>query len=94
MATIPTAIPIFVSATPVTPNQSLNLQYPNYPQEFQFNYTNVPASGTATISVRLNDYATSVYTNEVTTLTRTVNTLAPQQTVIISSPATNNTIVP
>jgi hypothetical protein len=86
--------PIYVSATPVTPNQSLNLQYPNYPQEFQFNYINVASSGTATVSVRLSDYATSVYTNEVTTLTRTVNTLAPPQTVIISSPATNNTIVP
>ena len=44
--------------------------------------------------MRLNDYATSVYTNEVTTLTRTVNTLAPQQMVLLSSPATNNTIVP
>ena len=86
--------PIYVSATPVTPNQSLNLQYPNYPQEFQFNYINVASSGTATVSVRLNDYATSIYTNEFTTLTRTVNTLAPAQTVIISSPATNNTIVP
>jgi len=86
--------PIFVNATPVTPNQSLNLQYPNYPQEFQFSYINVASSGTATVSVRLSDYATSVYTNEVTTLTRTVNTLAPPQTVIISSPATNNTIVP
>ncbi|HLZ52880.1 MAG TPA: alpha-amylase family glycosyl hydrolase [Verrucomicrobiae bacterium] len=86
--------PIFVSATPVTPNQGLNLQYPNDPQEFRFVYTNVASSGTATISVRLSDYATSVYTNEVTVLTRTVNTLAPPQTVIISSPATNNTIVP
>ncbi|HKW29496.1 MAG TPA: hypothetical protein VJT54_09180, partial [Verrucomicrobiae bacterium] len=86
--------PIFVSATPVTPNQGLNLQYPNDPQEFRFVYSNVASSGTANISVRLSDYATSVYTNEVTVLTRTVNTLAPPQTVIISSPATNNTIVP
>jgi hypothetical protein len=86
--------PVFVSATQVTPNQSLNLQYPNDPQEFQFAYNDVPASGTATISVRLRDYATGIYTNEVTTLTRTVNTLAPQQTVQISSPATNNTIIP
>jgi hypothetical protein len=86
--------PIFVSATRVVPNQSLNLQYPNDPQEFRFDYVNVAASGTATISVRLSDYATSVYTNEVTTLTRTVNTVAPPQNVIISSPSTNNTIVP
>ena len=85
--------PIFVSATPVTPNQSLNLQYPNYPQEFQFSYINVPASGTATVGMRLSDYATGIYTNEFTTLTRTVNTVAPPQNVILSSPATNNTVV-
>ena len=85
--------PIFVSATQVTPNQSLNLQYPNDPQEFRFVYTNVPASGTATISVRLRDYATSIYTNEFTTLTRTVNTLAPMQVVDIVSPATDGTVL-
>jgi len=86
--------PIFVSAAPFTPDQSLNLQYPNDPQEFRFPYNYVPISGTATISVRLRDYATSIYTNEVTTLTRTVSTLAPAQVVQISSPATNNTIIP
>jgi len=85
--------PIYVSATQVTPNPNLNLQYPNYPEEFQFNFADVPYTGTATISVRLNDYATSVYTNEFTMLTRTVNTVAPQQTVILSSPTTNNTII-
>jgi hypothetical protein len=86
--------PVFVNATQVTANPVLNLQYPNCPEEFQFTYAYVPSSGTATVTVRLNDYATSVYTNEFTTLTRTVKTLAPPQTVIISSPATNNTIVP
>ncbi len=85
--------PVFVSATQVTPDQSLNLQYPNLPREFRFNYINVPSSGMATISVRLRDYASSIYTNEITTLTRTVNTLAPEQVVQISSPATNNTII-
>ncbi|HXR04956.1 MAG TPA: alpha-amylase family glycosyl hydrolase [Verrucomicrobiae bacterium] len=85
--------PIFVGATRVTPNQSLNLQHPNDPEEFRFNYTNVPASGTATISVRLRDYATSIYTNEITTLTRTVNTFAPGQVLEISYPATDGSLV-
>ena len=85
--------PIFVSATQVTPDQSLNLQHPNDPQEFRFVYNNVPVSGTATISVRLRDYATSVHTNELSTLTRTVNTVAPPPVVQISSPATNGTII-
>jgi len=85
--------PVYVSATQVAPDQSLNLQYPNLSQEFRFVYSNVPSSGTATISVRLRDYATSVYTNEITTLTRTVNTVAPAQVVQISSPATNGTVI-
>jgi len=85
--------PIYVSATQVTPDPSLNLQYPGYPQEFRFAYNNVPASGTAAISVRLRDYATSIYTNEVTTLTRTVNTVAPPQIVQFASPATNGTVI-
>ena len=85
--------PIFVSAAQVTPNQSLNLQYPNDPEEFRFNYTNVPSGGTATMSVRLRDYATSIYPNELTTLTRAVNTLAPGQVVQISNPASDGSLV-
>ena len=34
---------------------TLSAQHPNYPQEFRFVYTNVPASGTATINVRLKE---------------------------------------
>ena len=77
--------PIFVPATPVaSPDPALSAQYPNYPQEFRFVYTNVPASGTATIAVQLNEYGTSVHTNRYTMLTATVNTLAPK--LQISSP--------
>lgn len=86
--------PIFVSATQVNPDPTLSATYPNYPQEFRFVYTNVPNSGTATINVRLKEYATSVYTNRVTLLSTTVNTLAPLQVVEISSPATNGAILP
>jgi glycosidase len=86
--------PIFVSATPVAyPDPTLSAQYPSYPQEFRFVYNNVPASGTATIYVRLKEFATSVYTNRFTMLTATVNTLAPQQIVQISSPATDGTTI-
>jgi len=85
--------PIFVPATPVSPDATLSLTYPNYPQEFRFAYVNVPGSGTATIYVRLKEYATSVYTNRYTVLTSTVNTRAPTQVVEISSPATNGTVL-
>jgi hypothetical protein len=71
----------------------LSAQYPNYPQEFRFVYTNIPSSGTATINVRLKEYATTVYTNRFTMLTTTVNTLAPVSIVQISSPATNGTVL-
>ena len=85
--------PIYVAATAVNPDTTLSAQYPNLPQEFRFVYTNVPGSGTATINVRLKEFATAVYTNRFTMLTATVNTLAPVSSVAISSPATNGTVL-
>ncbi|MFZ0826690.1 MAG: alpha-amylase family glycosyl hydrolase [Verrucomicrobiia bacterium] len=85
--------PIFIPAVPVAPDATLGLAYTNDPQEFRFVYANVPNSGTATIYVRLKEYATSVYTNRITILTATANTLAPAQVVEISSPATDGTVL-
>ena len=85
--------PIFVPAAAVNADATLSAAYTNYPQEFRLVYTNVPTSGTATINVRLKEFATSVYTNRVTLLSTTVNTLAPTQVVKISSPSTNGTIL-
>ena len=85
--------PVFVAANSVTPDTTLSATYPNFPQEFRFTYTNVPNSGTATITVRLKEYATVVYTNRFTPLSATVNTLAPTQVVEFSSPATNGTVL-
>ena len=83
----------YVTATAVSPDAALSAQYPNYPQEFRLVYTNIPTSGTATINVRLKEFATSVYTNRFTMLTTTVNTLAPVSVVQISSPAANGTVL-
>jgi hypothetical protein len=80
-------------AAPVTPDPSLSQQNPNYPQEFRFNYSPVPSSGTATITVQLKDLATSAYPNRLTTLARTVNTAAPAQVVNIASPATDGSLL-
>ncbi len=85
--------PIFVAANSVNPDATLSAQYPNYPLEFRFVYTNVPSSGTATITVRLKDFASGIYTNRVTLLTNTVNTLAPVQVVALASPATDGTVI-
>jgi hypothetical protein len=81
--------PVFVSASPVTPDATISQQYTNYPQEFRFNYVAVPGSGTATITVRLKTVVTSVYPNRLTTLTRTVNTLGPANTLYFSNPASD-----
>lgn len=86
--------PIFVPATAVTPNPTITAAYPNLPQEFRFNYVNIPGSGTAAIAVRLNEFATSVYTNRYTLLTSAVTTLAPTQYVAIASPPTNGVVLP
>jgi len=85
--------PIYVAASSVTPNTTVSAAYPSYPQEFRFVYTNVPTSGSATINVRLKEYATAVYTNRLTVLSATVTTLAPAQVVEISSPATNGVVL-
>lgn len=87
-------VPKFVAAAQVTPNPSISLQYTNYPQEFRFLYTNVPTSGQATIYVRLKTRASAIYSDRMTTLTRSVNTMAPTQTIQISSPATNGAVIP
>jgi glycosidase len=85
--------PAYAYAMQVSPNQTLDLQYPTNLQEFRFVYTNVPSSGQATITVKLNDYASGILTNRFTLLSTTVNTLAPVQVVQISSPATNGTVL-
>jgi hypothetical protein len=87
-------VPVFAAATPASPDPALSAQYPAYPQEFRFSYPIVPASGTATITARLKSPASAVYTNRLTVLTRTVQTLAPAQVVEISSPATDGMIIP
>ena len=85
--------PIFVAATSVNPDATLTAQYPNYPLEYRFVYTNVPSSGAAQIVVRLKDFASGIYTNRMTLITNTVNTLAPAQVVQISSPANDGAVI-
>jgi hypothetical protein len=84
---------VFAAATEVTPNDSVSAAYPNLAKEYRFTYAAIPSSGTATITVRLKELTSSILTNRVTTLTRTVNTLAPTSVVHISNPAVDNTVV-
>lgn len=86
-------VPRFVAATEATPNSSLSSAYPNFPREYRFNFVNVPESGTATITVRLREATSSLFTNRVTTLTRTINTLAPSSVLVVSAPPSDGTIL-
>ncbi|MGC3957740.1 MAG: alpha-amylase family glycosyl hydrolase [Verrucomicrobiota bacterium] len=70
--------PRFVAANAVTPNDTISASYPNLPKEYRFSFVNVPDSGTATITVRLREATSELFPNRITTLTRMVNTLAPQ----------------
>ncbi|MDW8344695.1 MAG: alpha-amylase family glycosyl hydrolase [Verrucomicrobiae bacterium] len=82
-------VPVFAKARQVFPFPGLNQQYPNFPLEYRFNYVAVPASGTATITVRLKEASTATFTNRVGILTRTVNCAAPPQRLDIAFPATD-----
>jgi hypothetical protein len=86
-------LPIFVSAARVIPDAGLNPQFPNYPQEFRFDYRLIPTNGTATITVRLKELTSGVISNRVTTLVRSVTTAAPVQSVQLAAPATNGMLL-
>lgn len=85
--------PRFVAASEVAPNATISAAYPNLPKEYRFSFVNVPASGTATITVRLREATSSLLPNRITTLTRTVNTLAPQSVLFINAPAVDGMIL-
>ena len=83
----------FVSATAATPDPNLTLQFPNYPQEYHFSYVSVPSNGTATITVHLRSFSSTIFPARFTTLTRNVNTVAPSQTLSIVNPAPDGSIL-
>jgi hypothetical protein len=85
-------VPVFAAATAVTPNGGLSATYPNLPKEYRFDYVGIPTSGSATITVRITEATTAIYSNRLTTLVRTVNTTAPSRVLYLSSPATNGSI--
>lgn len=91
----------WVKATEVTPSQSFQPLNPAYQKEWRFNYTNIPAGGTATIKVRLRelssaaykDFAMSDVAGHYTTLERTVNTAGPDIRMFIAYPQNNGDLV-
>ena len=87
------SVPRYVAATSVTADATIGASFPNYPKEYRFSYLNVPASGSATLSVRLREATSDIFTNRITTLTRTINTFAPQSVLFVSAPAVEGMIL-
>ncbi|HON08831.1 MAG TPA: hypothetical protein PLW02_12105, partial [Verrucomicrobiota bacterium] len=83
-------IPIFVAANAVNPSEFLSQQFPDLPKEFRFNYVGIPSSGSATITVRIYEATSSVLSNRVQELKRTVLVAAPPQNLFIAFPSKNN----
>ncbi len=86
----------WVQATELPANPAVVSSYPN---EWRFNYVNIPSSGTATIQVRLkkltsssNDTLTDT-AGHYTTLTCNVNTSAPAQNMFFAYPTTDGQTV-
>ncbi|MBK1817901.1 hypothetical protein JIN84_19930 [Luteolibacter yonseiensis] len=82
----------WVRASEVTPGATIAPADTRHTREFRFNYVNIPASGTGTISVRLKepgssaDNALSDVAGHFTTLIRTVNTSGPDLRVFVAYP--------
>ncbi|HUR46097.1 MAG TPA: alpha-amylase family glycosyl hydrolase [Candidatus Saccharimonadales bacterium] len=81
--------PVFAKAGRVSGSTALTQQYPTLPQEFRFTYLALPASGTATLTVRIKELTTASSPNHYRTLTRTVNLAAPPQTLAVVFPSSN-----
>lgn len=94
---------VWVQATQLTASTAIASTYPN---EWRFNYANVPSSGTAKILVRLRELSSAPMTaadtstdssrdatNHWTTLVRNVNTAGPAVRMFVAYPTTDGTVV-
>ena len=86
----------WVKATEVTP--TVGPTNVAYTKEWRFNYTNIPASGTATVKVRLRelssknfkDFGDTDVDGHYTTLTRTVNCAGPDTRMFVAYPTNDS----
>jgi hypothetical protein len=89
----------WVRAAEVTPNQAVTPSDPSFTREFRFNYVNIPASGNATIQVRLkelsssDDNALSDIGGHFTTLNRTVVTAGPDYRMFVAWPSADGAAI-
>lgn len=87
----------WVKASEVTPSLSVSPADPKHGKEFRFNYVNIPATGSATVQVRLREITSSAADNlsdndgHYTTLTRSVNTAGPDVRMFVAFPPSDGT---
>ena len=86
-------VPSFAKATAVNQTFTLNASHPNLPREFRFTYLAVPASGSATLTVRVREMTSANASNRITTLVRTVSCAAPAQTLQVAFPSSNGQVI-
>jgi len=88
----------WVKATQLTQNPAVISAYPS---EWRFDYTNIPASGTATIQVRLRELSSAAYKDfnlsdaagHYTTLVRHVTTAGPNTKMFVAFPPNDGDLV-
>jgi len=88
----------WVKATEVTPSPTVTSVYP---REWRFDYTNIPASGTSHISVRLRELSSSGYKDfnlsdpagHYTTLGRNVTAAGPNTRMFVAFPSNDGDLV-
>ncbi len=96
----------WVLATQLTANPSVTATYPNFPNEWRFNYMNIPATGSGQIVVRLRELSSApmVASNNVndasgdtashwTTLVRSVQTNGPPNRMFVAFPNSDGQLV-
>lgn len=91
----------WVAANEVTPSTAFEPTDSTYQKEWRFDYTNIPASGTADIKVRLrevssakfNEFTLSDAAGHYTTLTRSVTAAGPDEQVFIAFPNQERQVV-
>ena len=89
----------WVQATEFTPSASITPSNPSYGREWRFNYVNIPATGDATIEVRLKELSSSDdmnlsdATGHYTTLTRSVQTRGPDLRLFVAYPQTEGATI-
>ena len=96
-----TNLDIWVRASEITPSLEIEPTDPAFRKEWRFDYSNIPATGSAIIKVRLRELSSSKFKDfalndddgHYTTLTRNVNTAGPNERMFIAFPSQEGQIV-